>query len=99
MILVFNYYSKISRIDRYNLLGLAGRASYHIYLVQMLYFGFQLGNPFILGFMSSYLAGLIYIVTALGINIMLGIAFYKADSLFRDKIHEKFQRKTKVDGI
>ena len=73
------------------LLTLIGQASYHIFLVQMVYYHFKLGG----GLMSMpwYVAIPINIV----ISVSIGIVFYKLDGQFINAVRTyKYQRKVKV---
>ena len=90
VIIIFNLYSHISRIELRRILELAGRASYHIFLVQMLCFGFVFsGLNTAVKTMPLYGAWPIVIATSLGMNIILGIIFYWTEGELREKPGEK----------
>lgn len=90
MILLFKLYSYYSRIDRRHLLELFGRASYHIYLVQMLYFGFVISGFFsLINAMPRFVVWLIVIIASLGVNIALGVLSYKVEGRVREKLTKK----------
>lgn len=73
------------------LLTLIGQASYHIFLVQMVYYHFKLGGKIMS--MPWYVAIPINIV----ISVSIGIMFYKLDGQFINMVRTyKYQRKVKV---
>jgi len=87
VVLLFRFHLYVSRIDRRHLLELLGRASYHIYLVQMLYFGFVVSSLFtVVNAMPPFVAWLIVIIARLGVNIILGIFSYKVEGRVREKL-------------
>ena len=93
VILLFNLYSYVPRIEFRKILEMAGRASYHIFLVQMLYFGFVFSClDTAVKTLPLHIAWPIVIVTSLGINITLGIIFYWTEGELREKLGKKYLR-------
>jgi len=89
VILIFNLYSPVSKTIFHTILELTGRASYHIFLIQMLYFGYLYSGFDIHtnGIMSPYVYWPILIISTLVVNIMLGIVLYKIEGVLREKLN------------
>lgn len=80
VVLLFTYYDSISRFTPTKLIRKLGAASYHIFLVQMVYFGlFNMGSK-IFAIHPSLMSG----VLALAINLLVccvsGSIYYEIDS-------------------
>mgnify|MGYP000982554707 FL=1 len=79
IILKFVFKDGISKEIDY-IFSLIGKASYHIYLVQMVYYFSGLGYIF-----SSYRGIIINVLVC----IIIGIVFYKTESLIKSKVRNK----------
>lgn len=74
-----------------NLLTWIGQASYHIFLVQMVYYHFELGGKMM--DMQWYVAIPFHIL----VSVTIGLAFYEADKRFiRSMRNMKYRLKAKL---
>ena len=77
ILLIYPFYRRLSNVGRK--LNVIGKASYHIFLVQLIYFGVGLNGIFLFTGISSTLMGMVYVTANLVSTFSLGLIFYYID--------------------
>lgn len=77
ILLIYPLFRRLSNVGRN--LNVIGKASYHIFLVQLIYFGVGLNGIFLFTGILSTVMGMVYVSANLASTFSLGLIFYYID--------------------